>query len=191
MSTDRELLELAAKAAGSKERHGLNKTPEHRAWVSMRQRCNNPSKKEYHHYGGRGIKVCLRWSYFLYFLADVGSRPSSEHSIDRIDVNGDYEPCNVRWATKQEQIENTRVARFLEHLGKRMTVSAWERNQGFSRGTITRRLKCGWTIPQAIETQPVIGHKIKPEPKRNVSQQLRGAHGNFVRSAAVIAEGMP
>ena len=191
MKTDNELLELAAKAAGSKERHGLNKTPEHRAWVSMRQRCNNQSKKEYPHYGGRGIKVCLRWSYFLNFLADVGNRPSSGHSIDRIDVNGNYEPCNVRWATKQEQIENTRVARFIEHCNSRMTVSSWERRQGFSRGTITRRLKSGWTVAQAIETRPVIGQKINPEAPRDVSHQARGTHGNFVHAAAAIGEQMP
>lgn len=52
--TDREPLELAAKAVGKRERHGMNKSPEHRAWVHMKQRCNNPNKREYHHYGGRG-----------------------------------------------------------------------------------------------------------------------------------------
>ena len=59
--TDHELLEIAAKAAGKRERHGMDRTPEHCAWVSMKQRCTNPKKREYEHYGGRGIKVCDEW----------------------------------------------------------------------------------------------------------------------------------
>ena len=75
--TDRELLELAAKAAGKRERHGMNNTSEHRAWVSMKQRCTNPKKREWLHYGGRSIKVCEKWAAsFIAFLRDVGMKPS-------------------------------------------------------------------------------------------------------------------
>lgn len=187
---DRELLELAAKAKHAKERHGMNKSPEHRAWVSMRQRCSNPNKKEFKHYGGRGIKVCQRWSYFANFIADMGRRPSSAHSLDRIDVNGDYEPGNVRWATKQTQAENTTVARILSHDGEALTVSEWERRKCLARGTICRRLASGWSIAEAIDTRPVIGQKVHPEPPRDVSRQARGSHGEFVRAAAEIGRDM-
>lgn len=190
MKNDREMLELAAKARHAKERHGLNKTPEHQAWVSMRQRCNNPNKKEYIHYGGRGIVVCTRWSYFLNFLEDMGKRPSKKHSIDRIDVNGNYEPGNVRWATKQIQAENTTVAKFLSHADQNLTISEWERRCGFARGTISRRLASGWSVAEAIDTKPVIGHKVHPEPVRDVSHQNRGSYGEFVR-AAEIGKAMP
>lgn len=80
-------------------------------WCNMRQRCNNPNSKDYSRYGGRGIKIHPSWSKFLVFLKDVGERPSLSHTLDRIDNNGNYEPGNVRWATRQEQTHNSRVVK--------------------------------------------------------------------------------
>lgn len=75
----------------------------------MKTRCYNVNQKSWADYGGRGIEVCDRWlESFENFLADVGERPSPEHSLDRIDVNGDYEPDNVRWSTYREQARNRR-----------------------------------------------------------------------------------
>lgn len=89
------------------------KTPEYTAWLGMKQRCYYTKHRAYAYYGGRGIRVCKRWLHsFEKFLADVGPRPSSRHSLDRYpNQNGNYQPSNVRWATKKQQQNNMRSNR--------------------------------------------------------------------------------
>lgn len=93
----------------SSKHHGRSKTPEYLAWCNMRQRCENANKPEYIHYGGRGITVCNEWQQFEHFYNDMGDRPSTTHSLDRINVNGNYEPGNCRWTTKSVQQKNVRA----------------------------------------------------------------------------------
>lgn len=87
-------------------------TKEYKVWGNMIARCENPNVDRYPIYGGRGIKVCDEWrESFEAFLHDMGRKPSPEHSIDRIDVNGNYEPGNCRWATAEVQANNKRNSR--------------------------------------------------------------------------------
>lgn len=121
------------------------KTPEHKVWLAMKQRCRNPNNKRYRLYGGRGIKVCERWeSSFENFLADLGFRPSPKHSLERTDRNGNYCPENCIWATIDKQNRNTSRNRFIEYDGKNLTLSEWDRELGFKPGTVSSRLLRGW-----------------------------------------------
>lgn len=180
-----------------RKKHGLNKSPEHRAWVHMKQRCTNPNKKEWPHYGGRGIKVCERWmNSFEAFIEAVGKRPSPKHSLDRINVNGDYEPGNVRWATQQEQCENTRVTRIVTINDKSQSISAWEREMELSKGQVRAREDAGWSLKEAILTPSIKGQKRHMKVKRDYSEYPRDERGRYttrraiVRAAAEIGGGM-
>lgn len=123
-------------------RHGLADTPIHMSWMAMRQRCLNPKNKAYKNYGGRGITICERWNTFENFLADMGNKPEG-FELERIDVNGNYEPSNCKWATPLEQSRNRRVTVFVELDGKRRTLKEWAIRFGIKYHTAYARYTKG------------------------------------------------
>lgn len=131
-----------------------NRTPEWDAWFAMNQRCYRVTHDCYRLYGGRGIRVCRRWRHsFVNFLRDMGRRPSSKHSIDRINNDGSYRPDNCRWATQQEQMQNVRTNVWITIGGQRRRLGEWARESGLRSGTIYTRLVRGWKTVRLL--QPV------------------------------------
>lgn len=129
------------------------RTPEYNTWKRIKGRCLNPNNEKFPIYGGRGIKVCSRWlNSFENFLADMGRRPNGKNSIERVDVNGHYEPSNCKWGTAKEQANNTRYNRNITHLGVTLTVSQWAEKYGIKPNTIIGRLRNGWSGIDAITT---------------------------------------
>lgn len=131
-------------------------TPEYKVWRDIKRRCLNPNVWNYSRYGGRGITIAPEWrDDYLAFLRDVGRRPSPIHSIERIDNDGDYEPGNVRWATRKEQARNRRSSRRLTFRGETRTMTEWAELLGLSVWALSKRLNAhGWSVEDAL-TKPV------------------------------------
>lgn len=145
--------------------HGMTNTPEFSVWKGMIQRCRYPGTNGYERYGGRGIKVCDRWlgeDGFANFFADMGGKPSPNHSLDRIDSDGNYEPSNCRWSTRSQQQRNTSYNHIITHDGLSLCIQEWAERIGIDRCRIDQRLQRGWSVTDALTT-PVIK---KPRLKR-------------------------
>lgn len=143
--------------------HGMSQSREYAAWANMLYRCNNKNAPQYNRYGGRGIKVCQEWKDFPIFLKDMGNRPSEEHSIDRIDVNGDYEPENCRWADIKTQAKNRRSTRFYLYDGNRLSASEIIEKYQLNKQRVLSRLRRGWSIKDAVETDSKRRNKKRTE----------------------------
>lgn len=149
-------------------RRGARRHPLHSIWRHMVRRCDSPKDRDYANYGGRGIRVCERWrESFWLFTEDMGQRPSPQHSLDRINNDGNYEPGNVRWATAQMQCSNQRRTKFVECGGASITVSEAARMHGMSPVTLHLRLRHGWDLGRALTT-PV-------RPTKKTGQKRRAA----------------
>lgn len=142
-------------------KHNKTKTPEYNNWVRMRQRCLVENNVNFPSWGGRGITICERWNDFENFLADMGTRPTPKHSIDRIDNNGNYEPINCRWATMKEQSRNRRSNHFVTVNGVTKTIVEWAEISGLHQSTIFKRLaKYGWPPDQAVSRPPNKANRV-------------------------------
>ncbi len=137
-------------------KHGQYENPIYKIWVSMIHRCTNPKDRAFPRYGGRGVTVCQRWQGspegFLNFLADIGPRPSSRHTLDRKETEGNYEPSNCRWATWEEQNRNKRNNRLLEFRGETKTATEWSKLFSIKASTLFNRLKRGMSVESALTT---------------------------------------
>jgi len=138
--------------AASFRTHGRQPRDVFRIWTLMRNRCLNPNSATWSSYGGRGIKICERWSSFVAFRDDMGSRPSPLHSVERIDNDKGYYPENCRWATKKEQARNRRSSRLITAFGKTLTLAEWADTAPASYGAIKQRLNAGWPAEKALST---------------------------------------
>lgn len=151
--------------------HKMSKTRFFRIWQTMKRRCYEKTRDNYHLYGGRGIRYCERWQKFQNFMDDMHKsyleyseiHGEKDTSLDRIDTNGNYEPSNCRWLTMKKQSRNKRNNRIITYKGESLCISEWEERLGFSSSLLNNRLRAGWSEKEALEI-PVMtrySHKKK------------------------------
>lgn len=130
--------------------HNMSSSSIYYKWANMRDRCNNPSCKQYVNYGGRGIKVCEEWNVFENFLNDMGV-PEDGLSLDRIDVDGDYSKSNCRWADRKTQSNNRRNSKLYTHRFG-VTLGSLELSilLGIKRATVQTRYRRGWSLDKQL-----------------------------------------
>lgn len=140
--------------------HGMTYSKLYRIWKAMKERCQNPNHKFHSYYGGRGIIVCEEWQKFEPFYEwSMKNGYSDELEIDRIDVNGNYEPSNCRWVTRKINSNNRRNNRLIEYNGETHTLSEWSEILGIKSHTLTMRFKYNWSIEKTFTT-PVGKKKV-------------------------------
>jgi hypothetical protein len=135
---------------------------EYSVWRAMNARCRDRGKPSSKRYGDRGIAVAPEWrgrGGFARFLAHVGPRPSPDHSIDRIENDGHYEPGNVRWATYAEQNSHTSRTRSVTIGGRTQHLAAWAREVGISQAAMVARINAGWSEARLLEARNKTGRR--------------------------------
>lgn len=143
-------LKIETTKSGARRSHGMNRTVEYEAWCGMIKRCTNPNYSGFSNYGGRGITICERWLDFKAFYDDMGDRPDNT-SLDRVDVNGNYEPSNCRWATPKEQCRNRRNNRLIEYKCEVKCVTEWAELTGIPAHKLRVRFDAGWSSDQVFD----------------------------------------
>lgn len=158
--------------------HGLSKTKVYRNWQDMRKRCFNPKRKEYANYGGRGITVCDEWAgsdgfaAFYEYVSKLEHFGEEGYSLDRINVNGNYEPGNVRWATDEEQANNKTTNHFVDvGNGEQLTLAQIMKVTGAALGTIQDRIRHGWAAEDLLQ-KPKCKHERAAQFDVGNGQQL-------------------
>lgn len=132
---------------------GGKRMPEYGIWASMKERCSNPNQKSYARYGGRGIRVCPEWQDFSQFIRDMGPRPSSEHTIERENNDGNYEPSNCRWEPMSVQANNKSTSVIITIESERLSLTQWSRRAGINQMTIRYRARrhFGGNLTEAVK----------------------------------------
>lgn len=129
-----------------------SKSITYKSWISAKQRCTNPHNHNYKNYGARGIKMCESWmKSFSNFLCEMGERPSKEHTLDRIDVNGNYELANCRWATHKQQSNNRRDNVYLSIDNEHLTVSEFTEKYKLNRSNVDYELRRNLSPKDIVE----------------------------------------
>ncbi len=126
------------------------KTRTYNAWTALKGRCFNPRNKAFKHYGGRGIKVCVRWMSYFNFYDDMGPVPRG-FSIERVDVNGDYCPENCKWIPRREQPLNLRTTRKFTFQGESLPLSVWSKRLGVPKSALKARFQKGIPARRALD----------------------------------------
>ena len=139
--------------------HGMTNTRLYRIYAGIKDRCLNKSNERYSDYGGRGIEICEEWlsDFMSFYNWAIDNGYSEELSIDRIDVDGNYEPNNCRWATKLEQANNKRNNILITYNGITDTLPNWSRKTGISKSCLEYRHNHDWNIERMLTLKPKIG----------------------------------
>ena len=132
-------------------KHNMSNHPIYQVWLDMIKRCNSYKNKSYHNYGGRGIKVCERWTDINNFVEDMYPSYIKGLDIDRIDNDGNYEPSNCRWVTRKQNLNNTRHNKIIEFNGVQKTIKQWSEFINIPYQTLIDRLK-RWSIERSLTT---------------------------------------
>ncbi len=147
--------ETRAKQRPNKRTHGMSDTPVFRIWVQIRYRTLNPRCAAFKDYGGRGIGICDRWrDDFAAFNADMGKRPSANHTVERSDNDGPYSPENCYWATKSQQQRNRRINTRITAFGKTQTCAAWGEETGLGYNIVWKRIYRRKWPPERAVSEP-------------------------------------
>ena len=144
--------------AGSKQ--GSDVPKEYRTYIAMRRRCTDEKSKDYPFYGGKGVKVCDRWSTYEKFLADMGPAPDENSTLERLDSDGEYGPSNCVWADRKAQANNTNRNRMIDMNGKTQSMALWCDELGLNYYGVRTRIQKGWDPVRALTT-PLLRVKRK------------------------------
>lgn len=132
-----------------------SKNSEYAIWRSIIARCYNKKRKDYHRYGGRGVRVCKRWFHsFVEFYNDMGERPSKLHSLERKHNDKSYNRKNCQWATAKEQARNRKNNTTITHKKETKTLAEWSEITGIGGNTIMYRINKGWKVAKALTQKP-------------------------------------
>lgn len=156
-SSSRDGLQGRCKRCVKEEFDKKRSQPGYVSWLSMKMR-TSPKHPNARYYYDKGVRVYEPWRNYDRFIADVGSPPSTESTIERIDVDGNYEPGNVKWVTMREQNRNRTSNKFITYNGETLCYEEWGERLGGSPGLVYNRLRMGWTEEDAV-SKPLRGTK--------------------------------